>query len=50
VSAFFKNRDVGSGAMGLKEALRIVKGSMEWRQKYEKIIADWLDKHVPDEL
>ena len=46
ISQFFKDQETGSGKMGLKQALETVQTHVEWTNKFEKNVADWLNANV----
>lgn len=46
VVAFFKDKELGSGSMALKQGLETVQSHIEWSQKYEQEITRWAMRAV----
>ena len=50
VMEFFKNKDLGSGSMALKQSLETVQTHIEWTARYERNISIWFNTNVKDAL
>jgi len=46
VKNFFGSKDVGAGAMALKQTLEQIEINIEFRKKYETKISEWLKKQM----
>uniref|UniRef100_A0A2C9JE86 Aminopeptidase n=1 Tax=Biomphalaria glabrata TaxID=6526 RepID=A0A2C9JE86_BIOGL len=46
VVAFFKNRDLGSGKMALRQALEVVQSHIVWVKRNMQTVKDWLKANV----
>lgn len=45
VAHFFKNIDVGTGKRAVKNSLENIRSNIEWLNKNEAAVTDWLEKH-----
>ncbi|XP_053386790.1 endoplasmic reticulum aminopeptidase 1-like [Mercenaria mercenaria] len=44
VHTFFKTRDAGTGKRAVSQVLEKIQSNIDWTQRYEKTVTDWINK------